>query len=125
MYHPDKLKISQRKDVISALHAAAKSESWVECLGRVGMEMNDRLSASSITLLPSVIERIPVLLFAGDQDFICNYMGIESMIKSMTWNGEKGLGVSLSSSTQFLLHLAVSYSAARRLANYWSFSGRR
>lgn len=54
-------------------------------------------SASSITLLPSVIERIPVLLFAGDQDYICNYMGIEKMIDAMTWNGEKGLGVSLSS----------------------------
>ncbi|KAH7887403.1 alpha beta-hydrolase [Phlebopus sp. FC_14] len=81
-----------RKDVLSALHATAKSESWVECIGRVGMEMNDKLSPSSITILPSVIERIPVLLFAGDQDFICNYMGIESMIKSMMWNGEKGLG---------------------------------
>ena len=34
-----------------------------------------------------------MLVFAGDQDFICNYMGLESMIKSMTWNGEKGLGV--------------------------------
>ncbi|KAF8841565.1 carboxypeptidase KEX1 [Paxillus ammoniavirescens] len=81
-----------RKDVVSAFHATSKPESWVECQGRVGMEMNDGLSASSITLLPSVIERIPVLLFAGDQDFICNYMGIESMIKSMTWNGEMGLG---------------------------------
>jgi len=59
--------------------------------------MRSKLSASSITLLPSVIERIPVLLFAGDRDYICNYMGIEKMIDSMTWNGEKGLGVSLSS----------------------------
>lgn len=47
-------------------------------------------------LLPTVLERIPVLLFAGDQDFICNYMGIESTIKSLTWNGEKGLGVGVS-----------------------------
>ncbi|KAF9236208.1 alpha beta-hydrolase [Melanogaster broomeanus] len=81
-----------RKDVIRALHATAKPETWVECQGRVGTELNDRLSASFNHAPPSVIERIPVLLFAGDQDFICNYMGIESMIKSMTWNGEKGLG---------------------------------
>lgn len=33
------------------------------------------------------------MLFAGDQDFICNYMGIESLIQNMEWNGEKGLGV--------------------------------
>jgi len=43
--------------------------------------------------MPRVLERIPVLIFAGDQDLICNYVGLESMIKSMTWNGETGLGV--------------------------------
>ena len=59
--------------------------------------MRSHISPSSITLLPSVIERIPVLLFAGDQDYICNYMGIEKMIGSMTWDGETGLGVSFSS----------------------------
>ncbi|KAH7912950.1 Alpha/Beta hydrolase protein [Hygrophoropsis aurantiaca] len=92
---PDLTNISSylaRKDVLVALHATAKSESWVECLGRVGNELHDNLSASSITLLPGILQRIPVLLFAGDQDFICNYMGIESMIKSMTWNGGTGLG---------------------------------
>ncbi|KIK40071.1 hypothetical protein CY34DRAFT_88000 [Suillus luteus UH-Slu-Lm8-n1] len=81
-----------RRDVVRALHAEAKPESWVECSGRVSNEMHEYLSPSSITLLPSVLEKIPVLLFAGDQDYICNYMGIENMIKSMTWNGEKGLG---------------------------------
>ncbi|OAX43364.1 carboxypeptidase KEX1 [Rhizopogon vinicolor AM-OR11-026] len=81
-----------RKDVLRALHAEAKSENWVECLGRVGNELRGDLSGSSVTLLPAVLERIPVLLFAGDQDFICNYMGIESMIKSLTWNGDTGLG---------------------------------
>ena len=41
-----------------------------------------------------MLEKIPVMLFAGDQDFICNYMGIETMIQGMEWNGETGLGVS-------------------------------
>ena len=35
-----------------------------------------------------------MLFFAGDQDFICNYVGIENMIKAMSWNGGTGLGVS-------------------------------
>ncbi|KAG9317776.1 alpha beta-hydrolase [Chiua virens] len=82
----------RRLDVVQALHATGKPESWVECQGRVGSELNSDLSPSSITLLPSVIERIPVLLFAGDQDFICNYIGIEKTIDAMAWNGEKGLG---------------------------------
>ena len=34
-----------------------------------------------------------VLLFAGDQDLICNYVGIENLIQAMTWNGATGLGV--------------------------------
>ena len=44
-------------------------------------------------MLPRVLERIPVLLFAGDQDFICNYLGQESLIQALTWNGGTGLGV--------------------------------
>lgn len=32
-------------------------------------------------------------MFVGDQDLICNYIGIENMIKALTWNGQTGLGV--------------------------------
>jgi len=74
------------------LHATAKPESWAECRGRIHQEFNDRSSPSSVTIIPKLLKRIPVLLFAGDQDFICNYMGIESMIQAMTWNGATGLG---------------------------------
>ena len=49
-----------------------------------------------------MLEKIPVMLFVGDQDLICNYVGIESMIQAMTWNGETGLGVSM-----FVLYLSV------------------
>lgn len=77
-----------------ALHAEAKSESWAECRGRVSSEFNGNAAPSSITLIPSILEKVPVLLFAGDQDFICNYMGIESLIQGMTWSGATGLGVS-------------------------------
>ncbi|PAV21036.1 alpha beta-hydrolase [Pyrrhoderma noxium] len=89
---PDVTKYLGRKDVVTAFHADAKSESWTECNGRIGRELRNRNSPSSITLLPKVIERVPVMLFAGDQDFICNYMGIESLIQSMEWNGQTGLG---------------------------------
>lgn len=34
------------------------------------------------------------MLFAGDQDMICNYVGMENMMQAMTWNGATGLGVS-------------------------------
>ena len=94
-YEVSLIGLEQRSDVVRALHAEAKSESWVECNGRVGHELRNRNSPSSITLLPKLVERVPVMLFAGDQDFICNYMGIEALIAGMEWSGEKGLGVSV------------------------------
>ncbi|KLO08516.1 KEX1 protein [Schizopora paradoxa] len=81
-----------RKDVKAALNANAKSESWVECNGRIGGEITNRGVSSSVTLLPSLLEKIPIMLFAGDQDFICNYVGIENLISALSWNGQQGLG---------------------------------
>ncbi|KAI0307074.1 carboxypeptidase KEX1 [Multifurca ochricompacta] len=82
----------RRPDVVNALHAQAKSEAWVECQQRIHSQLNQRSSESSVTLLPRVLEKIPVLFFAGDQDLICNYVGQESLIQSLTWNGGTGLG---------------------------------
>ncbi|KAJ3927234.1 MAG: Alpha/Beta hydrolase protein [Lentinula lateritia] len=81
-----------RKDVVRALHAESHSESWTECRGRIHKELHENQSNSSITVLPRVLEKIPVLLFAGDQDLICNYIGMEAMINALKWNGETGLG---------------------------------
>ncbi|KAG7097454.1 hypothetical protein E1B28_004799 [Marasmius oreades] len=81
-----------RKEVVDALHATDHAEAWVECRSRIHSELHDNASNSSITLLPKILEKIPVLIFAGDQDLICNHMGLEAMIQAMSWNGEKGLG---------------------------------
>ncbi|KAI9467108.1 alpha/beta-hydrolase [Lactarius psammicola] len=83
----------RRPDVVAALHAGAKSEAWVECQQRIHRELNVKSSESSVTVLPRILEKIPVLLFAGDQDLICNYVGQESIIQSLTWNGGTGLGI--------------------------------
>ncbi|TCD68479.1 Cell death protease [Steccherinum ochraceum] len=81
-----------RPDVVRALHATAAPVPWTECRGVIHTNFNTRHSNSSITIIPRMLERIPLMLFAGDQDFICNYVGIETLVQSMTWNGEKGLG---------------------------------
>lgn len=79
--------------MVTAIHADQVPGKWVECKSRVHSEFTTRTSNSSITVLPRVLEKIPVMLFVGDQDLICNYVGVESMIQAMTWNGETGLGV--------------------------------
>ena len=99
----------QRRDVVAALHATAKPETWTECGGRVHSEFYTRTSPSSITVLPSVLERIPVMLFAGDQDLICNYVGMESLMQAMNWNGETGLGVGRSKAKSKVLVLTFMF----------------
>jgi carboxypeptidase D len=83
----------QRKDVVNALHASAHTESWTECRSPLHSAFHERTENASITIIPKVLAKIPVLIFAGDQDLICNYVGLEAMIKEMTWNGATGLGV--------------------------------
>ncbi|KAG8890518.1 Cell death protease [Tulasnella sp. 332] len=81
----------RRRDVVSALHATDKSEAWTECQGSVYSSFELKTSPASVTLLPSILDQIPVMLFAGDQDFICNYMGIEKLIDNLEWKGAKGM----------------------------------
>ncbi|KAI0691379.1 alpha/beta-hydrolase [Cytidiella melzeri] len=81
-----------RKDVVNAIHATETTAEWTECRGKIHQNFATKHSNASITLFPRLLERIPVMLFVGDQDIICNYMGIESLIANLHWNGETGLG---------------------------------
>ncbi|KAF9006754.1 pheromone-processing carboxypeptidase KEX1 [Cyathus striatus] len=81
-----------RRDVVRALHADAHPGSWTECRGDVHRAFEETKLNSSFNVLPKVLEKIEVLIFAGDQDLICNYVGLENMIKGLNWNGATGLG---------------------------------
>ena len=77
---------------MEAFHVTGKSTGWVECNSAVRDAMSNQKSQSAITLLSGILEKIPIMLFAGDQDLICNYVGIEALISALTWNGGTGLG---------------------------------
>ena len=64
---------------------------------------------ASVTVLPKLLSKIRVLVFAGDQDLICNYVGLENMIKNLSWNGATGLGV----------RFCVFFSFLQRQSNYY------
>ncbi|GJJ07331.1 hypothetical protein Clacol_001532 [Clathrus columnatus] len=85
-------KYLRRKDVVKAFHATQKSEAWQECSGRVHQELRNKKSPSGHLLFPKLLERIKVLLFIGDQDLICNSLGVEWTINALEWNGQAGLG---------------------------------
>ncbi|KAL8283707.1 hypothetical protein RQP46_005502 [Phenoliferia psychrophenolica] len=82
----------RRTDVKSAFHANRKEGGWMECNGQVGGQFWVGYSKPSVTLLPALLEKIPILFFAGDQDLICNHVGIERMIENLSWGGEVGFG---------------------------------
>lgn len=85
----------RRQDVLAALHVnKAKQTGWTECGGSVGDNFRAEKSKASITILPRLLERVPTLLFSGDQDLICNHLGTEEMIHNMEWNGAKGFELS-------------------------------
>lgn len=88
-----------RDDVKNAFHATRKEGGWQECNGNVGANFWVTTSKPAVLLLPSLLEKVPILFFAGEQDLICNHVGIERMIDNLEWAGQTGFGVSTSHGT--------------------------
>lgn len=78
-------------DVVKAFNLDSEmKQGWRECDGNVGQGLNHQKSRASVELLPGILDRIPILLFSGDQDFICNHLGTEDMIHNMYWQNATG-----------------------------------
>ncbi len=85
----------RRQDVKDALHINKdKTTGWTECSGSVSSNFNTVNSKPSIQILPEILKTVPILLFSGDQDLICNHIGTEELIHNMEWNGGKGFELS-------------------------------
>ncbi|KAI9714348.1 MAG: Cell death protease [Bogoriella megaspora] len=85
----------RRDDVVKALHIDDdKKTGWQECNRQVSSNFKARNSKPSIEMLPKLLEKVPTVLFSGEQDLICNHVGTESLIKGMSWNGGTGFEVS-------------------------------
>jgi carboxypeptidase D len=85
----------RRKDVTEALHVNSdKRTGWQECTGSVSGTFKAAKSKPSIHLLPGLLEEVPIILFSGEQDLICNHIGTEELINNMQWNGGRGFEIS-------------------------------
>lgn len=87
----------RRDDVRKALHIDAlhKPEAWVECNHRVSraLDAQSKNSSASVTLLPDILAHgVPVLLFVGERDLMCNHIGMRRLVDSLEWQGARGLG---------------------------------
>ena len=85
----------RRADVVEALHInEAKSSGWSECSGMDSSNFRAKNSVPAVKFLPDLLKEIPILLFSGAEDLICNHLGTEAMIGNMHWNGGKGFEIS-------------------------------
>lgn len=81
----------QRQDVLEALHIPSTRQSKiVECDTEIMNHFQGLNSTPSINLLPDLLTTISVVLFSGDQDFICNFRGTEALIDEMSWDLGQG-----------------------------------
>lgn len=80
--------------VIGALNLdKQKNTGWQECNSQVNSAFRNRNSTASISLFPDILKKVPVLLFSGAEDLICNHIGTEQLISSLEWNGGRGFEV--------------------------------
>ncbi|KAB8611406.1 hypothetical protein FH972_025911 [Carpinus fangiana] len=81
--------------VVRELHVdQEKRTGWSECSGAVSEHFRARKSIPSYKLLPDILSEVPITLFSGDKDLICNHIGTESLINNMEWNDGKGMETS-------------------------------
>lgn len=86
----------RKPTVVEALHVNRdKRTGWTECNGAVGGAFSTQKSQPSIKLLPGLLEAgVPIVLFSGDRDLICNHLGTEDFVSNMEWSGGKGFELS-------------------------------
>ncbi|KAK3996741.1 putative carboxypeptidase KEX1 precursor [Cladorrhinum sp. PSN332] len=84
----------RKKEVTQALHINDnKVTGWVECNGQVSVQFRPT-TKPSIYLLPDLLKEVPILLFSGAEDLICNHLGTEALISNMQWGGARGFELS-------------------------------
>ncbi|KAJ2320499.1 Cell death protease [Coemansia sp. Cherry 401B] len=80
-----------RKDVQVAINVGARAPAaWTECNNQVNRMLRRDTSPPASTLLPGILEHMPVLFFVGKEDYLCNYVGTEWTIGNLTWAGATG-----------------------------------
>ncbi|KIW04838.1 uncharacterized protein PV09_04020 [Verruconis gallopava] len=81
-----------RKDVMKALGAEVSSyESCNFDINRNFLFQGDWMMPFHL-LVPDLLAEIPVLIYAGDADFICNWLGNKAWTEALEWPGKKAYG---------------------------------
>ncbi|KAJ2719338.1 Cell death protease, partial [Coemansia sp. Benny D115] len=109
-----------RKDVQHALniHPNLAPAVWKECNSTPNTMLKADTSPPSATLLPFILEHVPVLFFVGQKDFLCNYVGIEWTIGNLTWAGATGFSPDISAANWTIENSVVGHVRSDRGLTY-------
>lgn len=81
----------QKDEVVESLNLnISKITKWRECDGDVSKFLTNKNIKPSFNLLPSLLEKVEIMLFNGGHDIICNNRGVLDLIDRLDWGGSKG-----------------------------------
>lgn len=90
---------------------------WASCNMIVNTFFRGDFMRSYHTLIPDMLhDDIQVLIYAGDVDYICNWLGNKAWTLDLDWNGKDGFSVAEDKD------YSVAGKAAGRLRNFQNFS---
>ena len=78
----------ERPEVLAAIGVDAKHKKWSSCnkLVTIGFELAGDWMKSYEMMIPDQLNAgIKVLIYAGDQDFICNWLGNQAWAQALPW----------------------------------------
>lgn len=82
-----------RADVREAFHVDARASDWQMCNDHIFdafINSNDIYYPVKPFLEQVLTLQLPVFLFAGTSDFLCNYVGNERFLQTLDWRGGAG-----------------------------------
>lgn len=91
---------------------------FASCSGSVNEAFSNKADEvlPYIKAFPALLEKIPVLIYAGDRDYICNWVGNQYWTGNLTWSGQEGFN------KENLGSWKVGGQAAGEVKNYGHFT---
>jgi carboxypeptidase C (cathepsin A) len=68
-----------------ALNVPIKRD-WTMCSDQVHLKfLSEKGKSASPYISEALDKNVPVLIYAGDHDYICNYLGVQAMVLDLNW----------------------------------------